>query len=96
LNIRLANDQDESAWNAYIGNHPAATPYHRYAWKKAVEQAYGHKAAYFIAEEGNRISGILPTVEIKPPLLAGELCALPFCDLGECLADDETIRAALI
>jgi FemAB-related protein (PEP-CTERM system-associated) len=95
--IRLATDEDQDSWNHYIKGHPNVSPYHHFAWKRAIEQAYGHRCFYLIAEDQNKvITGVLPATLIKPPLLGGKLCSLPFCDLGASLANDETIEQQLI
>ena len=97
MQIRLATNDDEARWNDYISRHPHVSPYHHYAWKKSIENAYKHKCFYLIAEDSNdKIVGILPTASITPPLVKGVLCSLPFCDTGSCLADDSTTEEALI
>ena len=97
MQIRLASDTDETRWNDYISRHPHVSPYHHYAWKKSIENAYGHECFYLFAEDSNnRIAGILPTASITPPLGKGKLYALPFCDTASCLADDKPTQEALI
>ncbi|MCK5666418.1 MAG: hypothetical protein KAI17_23165, partial [Thiotrichaceae bacterium] len=95
--IRLATDNDEEKWNVFASRHPQVSPYHHFAWKKSIEKAYGHQCYYLIAENTDKeIIGILPTVAIKPPLISGKLCALPFCDLGASLAIDDSVESQLI
>lgn len=79
---RLAQNNDKEIWNAYVQNHPDASPYHLWAWREAIREAYGHKAYYFIAEENKQICGILALIHMKIPLLQNQLVSLPFCDLG--------------
>ncbi len=95
--IRVANNQDGEKWNRYVSNHPLVSPYHHFGWKKSIENAYDHQCYYLIAENAEKeIVGVLPTVSIRPPLVSGKLCSLPFCDLGASLTNDETIEKALI
>ncbi len=97
LVIREATEQDKTEWDTFVSDHPKASPYHRYAWKESIEQAYGHQCHYFIAENTrHEIVGILPTAVIKPPFLGGQLCALPFCDMGGCLSLHDSIYDRLI
>jgi FemAB-related protein (PEP-CTERM system-associated) len=97
MQIRVASDIDEKEWNSFTSGHPQVSPYHHFAWKKAIENAYGHQCFYLIAENPDKeIVGVLPTVSITPPLISGKLCALPFCDIGACLAIDETTEELLI
>lgn len=83
-------------WQNYVAQHNNASCYHDYAWGQAIQAAYGHKAHYFIAKEEQQTVGILPVIEIRKPLLGRELCSLPFCDLGGCLADNPGIEEQLI
>jgi len=96
VKIRQAANTDEASWNEYIQTHNASSPYHLFAWKRAVESAYGHKAYYLIAEESNRITGVLPLIHLKMPLLSGVLVALPYCDVGDVLAEDRETGEKLI
>lgn len=94
--IRIATDSDQKQWNQYVCDHPNSSPYHRFAWKKAIENSYSHGCYYLIAQDDEAsIIGVLPAVYIKPPLASGELCSLPFCDRGEALGDTLDIEKAL-
>lgn len=95
ITIRHANNSDHEAWDNFVENHPKATPYHLIAWKTSIESAYGHKCYYLLAEKNACIIGILPLAHIKPPLLAGTLCSLPFCDLGGILTTNDEAIAPL-
>ena len=95
--IRIANQLDEEAWDQFVSRHPKASPYHRFAWKKSIENSYSHKCIYLLAEdELKNIIGVLPTALIKLPLTHGQLCSLPFCDHGEALATTLEVETALI
>lgn len=87
MDIRLANIADKGKWDEYILSHPDASPYHLFAWKMAVEDAYKHRGYYLIAEENEQLQGVLPLVYLKPPLLSGQLVSLPFCDMGGVLSN---------
>lgn len=86
MKIRFANIDDQIKWDEYITLHPDASPYHLFAWKTAVENAYKHKGYYLMAEEGLRLQGVLPLIFMKPPLRPGRLVSLPFCDMGGVLS----------
>jgi len=49
INIKLAEDADQGRWDEFTLSHPTASPYHLFAWKKAIEAAYGHKTYYLLA-----------------------------------------------
>lgn len=94
--IRLAAQSDSRIWDDYILAHHAATPYHLFAWKEAVEGAYGFKSYYLMAVEQNDAVGVLPLFFLKIPLGGGALVALPYCDVGGPLTNDETIERSLL
>lgn len=82
-------------YQGYVDQHPDATPYHRSGWLTAAEAGYGHTAWVVSAHRGEKLCGVLPLVEVKPPLGSSSLVSLPFCDLGGPLADNEDIRYSL-
>ncbi len=59
--VQRANDGDAPRWDRFVESHPSASPYHRWAWKNAMEQAYGIRTHYYLAENsGGAVIGILP------------------------------------
>lgn len=94
--IIYASNETEQVWDQYVEQHSLATPYHRYAWVKSVEQAYAHKNVSLIAYQDNKLVGILPTVKMQRPFSKVKYCSLPFCDLGYGLADNDNVLNALI
>ncbi|MDB4476060.1 GNAT family N-acetyltransferase [bacterium] len=96
LNVRRAKDQDAARWDNFASSHSQGTPYHRWAWKQAMEDAYGVTTHYFLAETSDgSVVGILPAARVPHPLGRGKLCSLPYCDLGETLANDTQIQQRL-
>ena len=83
-------------WDEYVQHHPDATPYHCFAWKTAVERTYGHRGYYLMAEENERVAGVLPLIHFKPPFSTGCFVSLPYCDAGDVLAGNEDIKESLI
>ena len=96
ITIKPADESDQKQWDAYVLNHPSATPYHLYAWKKAIETAYGHQSTYYIAKKNSTIIGALPLVHLRLAPFINQLVSLPFCDVGNCLADDDVIQDSLL
>ncbi len=96
MNIRLASIEDRENWDNYVLTHTDASPYHLFAWKMAVEDAYKHIGYYLMAEENSQLLGVLPLVYLKPPLLSGQLVSLPFCDLGGALINCDKVRHELV
>lgn len=96
LRIRRADDRDQHQWDAYVRRHPDGLAYHLFAWKRAVEEAYGFAGHYFLAEKAGCLCGVLPTVHLHWPLSVGRIVSLPYCDAGGPLAENAAIGAALV
>lgn len=96
ITIRSASDKDREQWDRYVEQHADASPYHLYAWKQAVEQAYGFSGNYFVAERDSRLAGVLPLIRMGVPLGSKQLVALPYCDMGGILSDDKHVSEALL
>ena len=94
--MRIADPGDLKLWDNYVRNRFDATPYHLSAWNTSINAAYGHQTFNLIAESDKYICGVLPLCIIKPPLLTGTLCSLPYCDLAGILADNKETRTRLL
>jgi FemAB-related protein (PEP-CTERM system-associated) len=95
LNIRLADDNDASAWDAFVSALPEATFFHRFGWRKVIQQAYGHRTHFLLAERDGVIEGVLPMAEIKSRLFGHALIASPFCVYGGIAAATSQARELL-
>ncbi|MDL1962018.1 MAG: hypothetical protein LWX01_10050 [Deltaproteobacteria bacterium] len=80
-----------------MSNNPDAGPYHLYAWKTAVEQGYGHKGLYLMAEDTDSgfVSGVLPLILFRLPWGRKSLVSLPYCDHGG-LIGEPYVQQALV
>jgi len=96
MNIVLANSDQRDRWDSFVKNHPDGSPYHQYAWKMAIEQAYGHEGHYLIALDAAKVVGIMPMIYVKFPLRRGQMVALPFCDVGNVLCHDYATLKSLV
>jgi len=95
LTVLQAQNSDESLWDAYINQHPEATFFHLFGWKKALEMSFKHKNYYLYAYDGNAIVGVLPLGHIKSLLFGNTLVSTPFAVYGGILADNDEVKALL-
>jgi FemAB-related protein (PEP-CTERM system-associated) len=95
VQIRMANEADAAAWDAYVMAHPRGTFFHRYGWKRLIESTYRHPGHYLVALRDGVLCGLLPLGEVKHLLFGHALISVPFCVYGGALADDDAIREAL-
>ena len=94
--IVTATPRDKARWDAYVLGHPRGVAYQLFAYREAVEAAYGFKGIYLMAVQGNSIQGILPLIHVHLPGLKGSLVSLPYCDAGGPLAPNAEIEADLL
>ncbi len=95
--LREAKDADRPRWDEFVLRHPNGLAYQLFAWKKAVEEAYGFPGTYLLAEEGGIVRGVLPLILMKSPFGGkGRYVSLPYCDAGGVLADDPSTAEELV
>ena len=80
---------------AFVRDHGSATPFHRPAWSRAVEQGTGAKAHYLVAEQGKAILGVLPLSEVRSALFGASLVSTGFGVDGGILAHCGEVAATL-
>jgi FemAB-related protein (PEP-CTERM system-associated) len=51
--IRFYRDDDRKNWNSYILIHPQGTLFHCIEWKNVIENTFGHRSYYLIAESNS-------------------------------------------
>lgn len=86
--IRTLSGRDSERWDAFVRTAPAATFFHMAAWRRVIEEAFGHPCHYLYAEIDGEIAGILPLAEIKSRLFGHALISTPFCVYGGVVARD--------
>lgn len=87
---------DNSAWSDYIAVHASATVFHRLAWSRAVEEAYGHRAVHLTAWSGGRLVGLLPLFLVRSLFVGRVLVSVPYATYGGILADSQVAALAII
>lgn len=83
---------------AFVAEH-GATPFHRPAWLKAIEQGTGQRALGIVTERAGTLTGWLPLTEVRSPLFPATLVSSGFGMRGGVLAErrkdaDALCRAA--
>lgn len=86
---------DAARWDAFVFACPEATFFHRAGWKTVIEQAFGHRTHYLLAERAGALVGVLPLTEVNSRLFGHSLVSNAFCVYGGIATVDEEARAAL-
>ena len=96
VTIRLLNASSEAAWDRFVDAMPSATFFHRAAWSRVIETAFGHTTHFCYAERDGAITGILPLGRVKTLLFGDTLISVPFCVYGGVAAADAESEAMLL
>ena len=96
MQVRIATEQDQQEWDQYVLAHSEGVAYQLFAWKQAVEIAYGYESFYLLAESSGGVCGVLPLIIFKRPFLGTSYISLPYCDAGGVLADNEEVERVLL
>ncbi|MBI4605069.1 MAG: FemAB family PEP-CTERM system-associated protein [Planctomycetes bacterium] len=92
---RPAGEEDREAWDRFVASQPEAGLGHLFGWKAVTERAYGKRAFFLAAVQGERWVGVLPLVHMKGPLAGNRLVSLPFLDAAGVLAASPPAAEAL-
>jgi FemAB-related protein (PEP-CTERM system-associated) len=93
---RLDDDQFSIKWDQYVAHKDNASIYHFWEFKRIVQSSFGHKAVYLAAfDSEEKISGVLPAIEMNSRLFGHFIVSLPFFTYGAALADNEHIEHKL-
>lgn len=95
--ITARYNEDDADWDDYVADHAGSTNYHRYGWRKVIENSFGHKTYYLTARNSNNeLCGVLPIAHMKSRLFGNFLVSLPFFNYGGLLCNDDETASALL
>ncbi|MFA5631077.1 MAG: FemAB family XrtA/PEP-CTERM system-associated protein [Porticoccaceae bacterium] len=100
VSVRLCNPADQKAWDAFVESCPQATFFHRWGWRRVLQDAFGHTTYFLLAEQmadgaTPRIVGVVPLAQVRSRLFGNTLASLPFCVYGGIAANTDAARVAL-
>ncbi len=95
IKLRPLDDASAPAWDAFVAAMPGGTFFHRAAWSRVIETAFGHRCHYTLAEQDGAIIGVLPLAHVSTTLFGNTLVSTPFCVYGGALATDRETALAL-
>jgi len=97
ITVRQVDESGCTEWDTYACEHQSVEVYHLYAWRRVLENTFGHSCYYLqaIGDDG-LIRGILPLAHLKSRLFGSFLVSLPCFNYCGIIADDNTASAALI
>ena len=85
---QIVNPLEYPYWDELLKSTPESTFFHTTSWARVLNQAYGYSPTYFIEIENNRITGLLPIMEIKSAITGKRGVSLPFSDFCDPIAQN--------
>jgi serine/alanine adding enzyme len=95
VEVLLASDADGALWDEFVSRHGQCLNYHRWGWRKVIEEAFRWKSCYLVAKDDGKLCGILPLAENKSRIFGHLLCSLPFFSEAGIVADSSAVANAL-
>lgn len=95
--VRQVDESEILAWDAYVLSRKEASVYHYWAFRRVIEQSFGHNALYLAAyDSDDNLSGVLPLIEVESRLFGHYFSSMPFFNYGGVLANNSEIASALL
>lgn len=94
--VREIRDGDGDVWDAFVEAQPAASAYHRFAWRSFFHDVFGLETRYLGAFVDGELAGVLPLVRQKSPFFGDFLVSLPFFNYGGLLSASAAATDALL
>jgi hypothetical protein len=73
MRVTIALEKNSADWDSFVSGHERCVNYHCWAWKRVIEQAFGWKTFFLMADEEGKIAGVLPLVWLKSKLFGNLL-----------------------
>jgi len=83
-------------WRSFVASTGAATVFHAPEWIETLMQTYGYGSFSLASVEGDRLTGVLPLLEIRSRLTGKRGVALPFSDYGGAAAESDAAHGLLV
>jgi len=97
MNISHCQTSSEATrWDSFVAANPAATYCHSWNWKQVIENSFGWRTSYLLAEEDGVVHGVLPMVIQKSRLFGTFVSSMPFLNAGGILADSPDAQRRLL
>ena len=93
--VRGYTESDRERWRAFVAACPDASFFHRIEWRDLLQEVFGHRPHYLVAERAGGIVGVLPLAEVRSLLFGHALVSLPFAAHAGVAAISEDVIAPL-
>lgn len=95
IEVRPVSPDESVRWEEFVSRCAEATFFHRIGWNRLLQDCFGHRTHYLLAERASTIVGVLPLAEVKSVFFGHSLVSLPFCAYGGVAATEPGAMTAL-
>src|SRR5436190_17029412 len=81
--VQRLNPLEKPGWDNMVLAHRDAAFFHSASWARVLHDTYGHAPHYFCAANDERLSAVLPVMEVNSPFTGRRGVGILFTD--ECL-----------
>jgi len=87
--LQILNPSEYPNWDELLLTNGNYSFFHTSGWAKVISESYGYKLLYFTEIENEKLTALIPIMEIKSPLTGKRGVALPFTDHCPVIASDK-------
>ena len=81
-----------AVWDAFVRQQASGLPTHLFGWRQVMQNTYGYRTHYLMAEKDDQILGVAPFFIVPSQLTGKRMMTMPG---GLCAADKEAAEALL-
>lgn len=95
VDAELSTSASPEDWERFVEHSSDAGLYHRWGWRRVIEDTFGHETIYVSASRCGQIIGVLPLAIMQSRLFGRFAVSLPFVDEGGICTSDDGVRRLL-
>jgi FemAB-related protein (PEP-CTERM system-associated) len=96
IQVYKLDEEGIDSWNEYLKNSEHSCFYQMLEWQLVNTEHFHHNVINLVAEENDKIVGVLPLVSLKSIIFGHILCSMPFVNYGSSCADTNEVEVELI
>ncbi|MFH2002621.1 MAG: peptidoglycan bridge formation protein FemAB, partial [Planctomycetota bacterium] len=90
--VRLLDVDSFYHWDRFVLAHPQGSPFHLTRWQDLIVKNFRHTPYYLYRKCDGELTGVLPLVHVRSPLLGSVLVSTPYAVYGGMIANTEEDR----
>ena len=89
ITVEIINPLQFTGWDELLLTQPESTFFHSSHWARVLYDTYGYKPLYFTVRDNDKLSALVPVMEIDSFLTGKRGVSLPFTDFCEPIIRDD-------